>query len=205
MDNEKKAKSAGGALMALILAAIFVHTGCDENQSGHWIVTRRESKQLGDGICGRIDCLFGTTQGAKQNEVSKSLVTIICFSPEREFSSMKEQSGDGRSVSIINLQLHKENDASFGFGSAWNRISDVVVIDSKTYSRADGNLFLVLENDNRKTEQYQIEIGMSESDMRKVVHMAAASIESHNNGSVPKKTREKLCDSLRALYRTVEK
>lgn len=187
----------GLAFCGLVLIGTF---GCEGGQTGKWVVVHREARRIGDVPRGDVTCLFGTTSPPKANQIGKSLLLVICYSPFREFSSVTQQSGDGRTVSTLNQEFHQEGKSSFGFGSGWNRESDVFVIDSKVYSRSVGNVFVILEDETKNILRYQIKAQLSESTFDRTLELAIEEIEKNSEINI-NEHRSLLCEALKSLIK----
>ena len=185
------------AFWGLVLLGTF---GCETGQAGKWIVLHREARRIGDVPRCDVTCLFGTSSPPKADKVGKSLLLVICYSPFREFSNVTQQSGDGRTVSTLNQEFYQEGKSSFGFGSGWNRESDVFVVDNKVYSRSRGNVFVIIEDAARNILRFQIKAQLSESTFDRTLELAIEAIEKDSALDIVEH-RSVLCESLKSLIK----
>lgn len=78
------------------------------------------------------------------------LLGYVLLHKSQTFSEVDLRTQDGPVVSVTNLYLHSPGVSSFGFGSGWNRSTEVVVIDSTEFNRKSGCFFFVVDDGSDK-------------------------------------------------------
>ncbi|MFN7892155.1 MAG: hypothetical protein ACK5OC_17805 [Pirellula sp.] len=126
----------------IALSLLIILAGCDE-QMGRFIVTQRTSHLV--GTAGRIDFIWGNGT-EKASSTDELLLVFVSYAEGRQFTEILEKSGDGRTVSTLNLTFNSAMAPSFGFGSIWNRENDQVGIDSQSFVRARGRVFFIFSD-----------------------------------------------------------
>jgi hypothetical protein len=177
-------KVAIGCLVSLSLASAL---GCSV-QEGSFRVTQRKTAYLRDRK-GVIDVLYGVN--SNRSEENLRLLTIIVCDPSQSFDDAVRVGEDGRTVSSINLSLNNNGATSFHYGAGWNRVSDVVVINSNSYDREKGSIFLITALSATEIKVYQIEdheADLSESSLDSILDVIANRI-SHEK-SIPDNIRD---------------
>ena len=96
-------------------------------QRGDHIVVRRETRELNGGA-GRVDLLLGRSKKDANPNKTKTLLAFILFDPNRSYEKTDFSGGDGPEVSATNINLHAPGASTFGYGSIWNRTSDLLEI-----------------------------------------------------------------------------
>ncbi len=116
-------------------------------QRGDHIVVRRETREI-NGLAGRIDLLLGRSKKDANPNKTEALLAFILFDPNRSYEKTDFSGGDGPEVSATNIKLHATGASTFGYGSAWNRTSDLLEIQGREFARRNGNVFLILQTDS---------------------------------------------------------
>ena len=115
-------------------------------QQGNHIVTRRETREI-NNLSGRLDVLYGRSKNDSNPNPVKTLIAFILFDPNRSYEKTSSSGGDGPDVSATNVQLDANQVSTFGYGSIWNRTSDLLAIQDKEFTRTKGNVFVILQTD----------------------------------------------------------
>jgi hypothetical protein len=116
-------------------------------QQGNHIVTRRETCEL-NNLSGRLDVLYGRSKNDSNPRAVKTLIAFILFDANRSYEKTSSSGGDGPDVSATNVQLDAKQVSTFGYGSIWNRTSDMLAIQDTEFARANGNVFVIQQTDN---------------------------------------------------------
>lgn len=125
--------------------------GCSTEEIGEKKVYSRYSKVLGK--LGRIDVIRGGSGVLPNPEL---LLGIVSFSSKQSFNEIIENSGDGALVSTLNLSYQRTTPPTFSFSLGWNRSNEKVVVDGQTFSRKEGNIFVIHERRDGFKEIRQI-------------------------------------------------
>lgn len=124
-------------------------------QRGDHIVVRRETRELNGGA-GRVDLLLGRSKKDANPNKTKTLLAFILFDPNRSYETTDFSGGDGPEVSATNINLHAPGASTFGYGSIWNRTSDLLEIQGREFARKNGNVFLILQTDSYPCDIIQL-------------------------------------------------
>lgn len=166
-----------------LVCLLLLLPGCDE-QVGRFTVSQRTSQQLGGG--GRIDFFWGKAIGGSAASDGELLLVFVSYAEERHFTEILENSGDGRVVSTLNLTFNSTDKPSFHFGSIWNRENDRVGIDSQSYHRANGSVFLVMSDLNYSKSVKQLQFDFQGESVTQIQEFVVSKLANDYTNDLPR-------------------
>ena len=161
------------AMPCIVYASVLLIFG---TQQGNHIVTRRETREL-NNLSGRMDVLYGRSKNDSNPRAVKTLIAFLLFDPNRSYEKTSSSGGDGPDVSATNVQLDAKKVSTFGYGSVWNRTSDLLAIQDKEFTRTKGNVFVILPTDTYPYDIIQLPAMCNATNSEDVIRFAKEQCE----------------------------